>query len=182
MTILLKVARFYIPPFFKKGKLLELFHGTAAAFGCDAPSLARLSFDESLLRYALFTRDHALQAIKQKRDQQEIQRRLFESAFRLGQKFRYAFHLSTTEQAMAMGKILYRALGMDFCGTPSGEIEIKRCYFSQFYSPQVCQMISFLDEGLLAGLAGGGSLTFSQRITEGEGCCKALFTPTEGKA
>ncbi len=83
---------------------------------------------------------------------------------------------------MVMGRILYRALKIDFRGISSGEIEISRCYFSQFYSPQICELISSLDEGILAGLAGDGRLTFSQRITEGRDCCKALFVSAEQRA
>ena len=32
-----------------------------------------------------------------------------------------------------------------------------------------------LDEGIAAGLSGGGKLTFSQRITEGKPQCEASF-------
>ena len=35
--------------------------------------------------------------------------------------------------------------------------------------------MSAMDRGLLAGLAGGGELAFSQRITEGHPCCRARF-------
>ena len=35
--------------------------------------------------------------------------------------------------------------------------------------------MSAMDRGLLAGLAGGGDLIFSQRITEGYTCCRARF-------
>ena len=56
-----------------------------------------------------------------------------------------------------------------------GEITISRCYFSSFYSPEVCRVMSAMDRGLLAGLAGGGELVFIQRITEGQPCCRARF-------
>ncbi len=81
---------------------------------------------------------------------------------------------------MALGRSLYDILDIDFdgsdSGSGSGEITISRCYFSSFYSPEVCQVMSAMDRGLLAGLAGGGELVFIERITEGQPCCRARFT------
>ena len=76
---------------------------------------------------------------------------------------------------MIMGKILYEMLGIEFLDTGQGTITIPKCFFSQYYTDQICQLISALDEGVLAGLSGGGRLDFSQRLTEGNDCCKAQF-------
>ena len=56
-------------------------------------------------------------------------------------------------------------------GLCRNEFAIRRCFFSGFYSPEVCRLISSLDEGLAAGLT-GGKLCFVQRITDGGSCCK----------
>jgi hypothetical protein len=74
---------------------------------------------------------------------------------------------------MALGQILYRAIGIEIQGDGQGNVTVKRCYFSQFYAGSVCDLISALDDGLFAGLSGGGRLTFSERLTEGSGCCRA---------
>jgi hypothetical protein len=74
--------------------------------------------------------------------------------------------------------VIYRQLGIDFRGSPDGEIVIRRCFFAAVYTPRVCALVSALDRGLLAGLAGGGELRFGQRLTEGACCCRARF---EGK-
>jgi hypothetical protein len=76
---------------------------------------------------------------------------------------------------MALSRFLYGILDIEFHGNRSGEITIGRCYFSDFYSPQACEVMSAMDRGLLAGLAGGGDLVFTERITEGRPCCRARF-------
>jgi hypothetical protein len=105
----------------------------------------------------------------------EIRRRLYEGAYRMGEGLRRAFRVTNTADAMAAARVLYRALGIDLRATTSGEITIHRCFFSQYYSGPVCQVIAALDEGLFAGLSGGGQLAFTRRITEGHGCCTAQF-------
>jgi hypothetical protein len=83
---------------------------------------------------------------------------------------------------MEMSSILYQILGIDFEGDTSGEVTIKKCFFSDYYSQQVCQIISSLDEGVAAGLSGGGNLSFSGRITEGKDCCRARLAMPEEKS
>jgi hypothetical protein len=175
MNILLKIAEIYVPTFIKKAKLKELFECTAAAFNCPVPELKGLSFDECLVKYAEFTKEEAEKALQSGHDLHQIKQRLYQNAYRLGQNLRKSFHVTTTQDVMTMGRILYRVIGIDFQGTGQGEMTINHCFFSQFYSSQVCQIISSLDEGVFAGLSGGGQLAFSQRITEGQQCCKASF-------
>lgn len=175
MNILLKIAQIYVPTFIKKAKLKELFDCTATAFNCPIPELKGLSFDECLAKYAEFTREEAEKALQSGHDLHQIKQRLYQNAYRLGQNLGKSFHVTTKQDVMTMGRILYRVIGIDFQGTVQGEITINYCFFSQFYSSQVCQVISSLDEGVFAGLSGGRQLVFSQRITEGQNCCKASF-------
>ena len=104
-----------------------------------------------------------------------MQSRLFQNAYRIGQQFKADFNINTAEEVMRMGALIYKFLKIDFQGEPQGNIVIKRCFFSAYYSSKVCRLISSLDEGLLAGLSGGGKLSFSQRITEGNECCRAYL-------
>ena len=76
---------------------------------------------------------------------------------------------------MQASAIIYRALRIEFQGEPDGTIVIKNCFFSDYYSGEVCRIISSLDEGLLAGLSAGGKVNFSQRITEKKECCRAYL-------
>jgi hypothetical protein len=72
-----------------------------------------------------------------------------------------------------MSELVYKIIRIDLQGGPEGHILIRKCFFSHYYSYEVCRVISSLDEGLLAGISGGGRLKFDQRITEGHDCCRA---------
>jgi hypothetical protein len=49
------------------------------------------------------------------------------------------------------------------------------CRFATTYSPDVCRVMSASDAGLLAGLTGGGRLTFTERISAGAPACIATL-------
>jgi hypothetical protein len=171
MSLLLSASKLYVPGFVRKRQLERLFKATAAAFGCATPSTAVLPFEETLKLYAQFTRQQAVQAIRQGQEL-ETQARLFQNALDIGQQLKRDFRVSQPE-VMRMAALVYRLLKIDFQGTDDGHIVIKRCFFSDYYTGEVCRLISSLDEGLLVGLAGGGRLSFSRRITEGAECCRA---------
>jgi hypothetical protein len=175
MNLLLKILEWHIPTFIKKKKLEELFACTAAALECDAPSLRGVAYDECLRAYGLFTQREIEEAIEQGRDVRIVKDRLYQNAYQIGQELAKTFHLTTTEDVMGMGRILYRALAIDFHGTAQGKVTITQCYFSKFYSPQICHVMSALDAGVFAGMSGGARLTFTQRITEGGNCCRACL-------
>lgn len=175
MSLQLKLLQLYTPGFLKQQALGELYGATADAFGCPMPSLEKLPFGERLKSYASFTAAQAERAIESGQSLGPLQARLRQNAYRLGQRLRERFGLRQPQEIMALARVLYGIIGIDFVGSPEGEIVIRHCYFGQFYSPRVCQLISALDEGLLAGLAGGGKLIFSERITAGATACKACF-------
>jgi len=168
-----------IPNWMKRRALRELLGCTADAFRCTPPPLRGLPFDESLRRYALFTREMAERVLQQEARLPRVQARLRRNAYRLGQRLRRGLGVSRMDDVMAVARALYRIIGIDFRGSRLGEVVISRCFFSQFYTSLVCGVISALDEGILAGLAGEGQLTFHRRITEGEDCCQATFVRRE---
>jgi hypothetical protein len=174
MGLILAVSTLYVPPFVRKRSLAKLFKATAEAFETTVPATRNLSHDECLKMYAQFTREQADKSIRQGK-QLETQSRLFQNACGLGRQLKADFKVNTPEDVMRMAKLVYRILKIDFQGEPEGNITIKRCFFSAYYSSQVCRLISSLDEGLLVGLAGGGKLSFSGRITEGDECCRAFL-------
>jgi hypothetical protein len=175
MGLRLAASTVYIPQFVRKRQLGMLFKATAAAFRAAVPSTKGLSIDDSLKLYAAFTRERAALAIKGGYAT-EIQPALFENAYQMGRKFRSDFGLNTTPEVMKMSSIIYRLLKIDFSGGPQGNIIIRRCFFADYYSNDICRLISSLDEGLLAGLSGGGKLSFSQRLTAGSDCCRAYLS------
>ncbi len=61
----------------------------------------------------------------------------------------------------------------------TGEIVITRCAFSRVYAPAICEFISALDAGIVAGLTGGTTLVFTERITAGAPACRARLIGSE---
>jgi hypothetical protein len=181
MSPLLARLLSHAPGIVRRQALVQLFRATAAAFQCDMPRLSRLSREQCLLAYARFTAERAEAALRQGDDLPGLEARLYENAYRLGRLPGRLLRVRGVDDAMMLGRFLYGILDIDFEGSASragtAEITIGRCYFSSFYSPEVCRVMSAMDRGLLAGLAGGGDLVFSQRITEGHACCRARFAP-----
>lgn len=174
----LAAARLGVPPRARLQGLEELFTRTAAAFGSPVPAPRGRGPAARLAEYAGFTRERAEEAAAPGADPADLaglERRLYRAARRLGGRYRVRLGLRSPAEALAAARIIYRGLGIDFRGSPEGEIVIRRCSFASVYSPRVCALVSALDRGLLAGLARGGELRFTQRLTEGAGCCRARF-------
>lgn len=182
MNLLGHLLTLHTPLLVKEQILTELTAGTAVAFGSPVPSLDGSTYLERLEQYARYTRDQAERAVREGRDLVALQTRLREQAFALGERLRTRLGIDGQSEAMTIVPTLYRAIGIDLQSTPCGEITIDRCFFSAFYTPEVCHLISALDEGVIAGLAGSGHLHFSQRLTEGFPCCKARFTHQEERS
>ncbi|MBN2383363.1 hypothetical protein JXQ70_10810 [bacterium] len=176
MNLLLHISRSYLPNCIKKRKLCELFELTARAFQSDLPSIRGLSYDDCLVEYARFSKRQAEEVIRQGHDQETIKMRLSHNAYQLGQKLRSIFRIRTRKDVLILCEILYQTLKIEFSGQESGEVTIKRCFFSQWYTPEVCDIISALDQGVIAGISAGGSLVFHERITDGKPCCRATLT------
>lgn len=175
MSLPVRLLEIYTPAWVKRRALSQLLAFTAAAFQCRPPSTEGLSLDQRLRQYALFTQGQVEEYIRSRGDLGALQERLYWSAYQLGRMHGKMLRVRSMGDAMALGRVLYRILQIDFQGDPQGEVAIRRCYFSRFYSGQVCSVMSAMDRGLLAGLSDGGQLVFSARITEGEPCCRARF-------
>jgi hypothetical protein len=173
--MLLKIMQLYMPEFIKKKKLYELFCLTADAFQSELPELRGLSFAECLSKYALFTKEQAGSYLQSGRPLEEAKHRLYQNSYIFGCSLRKSLHLAGWEGAVTALKVIYKLIGIDFQCDRKGEIIIKQCFFSKYYSGEVCKLISSLDEGLAAGLSGGGRLYFNQRITDGCSCCAGYF-------
>lgn len=173
--MLLKIMQIYTPGFIKKNKLNELFRLTADAFQSEVPELKGISYAECLTKYALFTQKQAESCLQSGCSSDGVKYRLYQNACIFGQNLRKQLHISTWEEAAKALSIIYELIGIDFRCDRQGEYIIRQCFFSKYYSKGVCDIISSLDEGLAAGLSGGGRLCFNQRITEGGCCCKGYF-------
>jgi hypothetical protein len=176
MGFLLAVSRVYLPRSVRRNRLDELFRAAAEAFQQPAPRLEGYSLDRCLTEFALFTAENAQQAI-QLGCENETRERLYLGARQIGQNIRAQLHIRTLAEVMQACEVIYKALKIEFRGDSQGQICIRRCFFSGFYTADVCRVISGLDAGLLAGLSGDLKLQFSYRITEGQECCRARLLP-----
>ncbi|AHF09312.1 MAG: hypothetical protein J5Y07_05895 [Dehalobacter sp.] len=173
--MLLKIIQRCLPEWIKRKKLKELFRLTADAFQSELPELKGLSSAALLPQYTLFTKEQAENHLQSGRPLEQVKQRLYQNAYRFGRNLRKTLHIGTWEEAVTALKVIYQLIGIDFQCDRQGEIIIRQCYFSSYYSGEVCKLISALDEGLAAGLSGGGRLCFQHRITEGNECCKGYF-------
>ncbi len=176
MGLLVSVLQVYMPDYVRKRALRQLFNATAAAFEAEVPQIAGLDSEECLAKYARFTQTQAKQRLRDGREVGAVGQRLYRNAVEIGQQYRKRLRPGTLQDVMAIGRVLYRVLDIDFRGDARGEVVINRCYFSRFYTYEVCRLMSAMDRGLLAGLSDGGELTFTARITEGQPCCRAHFS------
>ena len=175
MNIAVKLLQRYTPTFVKKWALHDLFVATAAAFDCAAPAYKGLSYQECLRLYAQFTQSQVAAITGDGRDLGAVEQRLYANAQQLGKKYARLLHIRSQAEMMVVGRLLYGILEIDFQSNLQGEVVIRRCYFSQFYTGPVCEVMSAMDRGLFAGLSNGGQLCFATRITEGAPCCLAHF-------
>jgi hypothetical protein len=180
MSLFLCLGRLYLPSSVRRRRLKQLCALTADAFGSSAPLLVGVSLNEILERYARFTRGESEKAIRQPEVLEKVRERLYSNAFALGSELRNKYRIRTLRDAFQMGRIIYKVLKIDFRWDGAGRVVIRRCFFSSHYTPEVCALISALDEGMMAGLSSGMKLQFVQRITDGSECCTAYFGNGEG--
>lgn len=203
MNVRLWAARRWLPGPVKRARLETLFALTADAFGCPIPPLpAGVSYTERLEAYASFTRTQA-EAVLEHGEQamREVRERLYRNTCGFGESLRAQLGVVGRVQAAAAMEILYKAIGIE-CSISSGAVandgpgpgaerkdgpgpgaqgamqfSVARCCFSSTYSAPVCRLMSALDEGVAAGLSGGGTLRFDRRITEGAPRCEGELLP-----
>lgn len=180
MNLALAMLDIYVPVPVRKKALRDLFSVTAQAFGVAMPPTRGFSTRRLLQAYARFTREESERLWAEKRDQSEVERRLFRNARDLGARLRDRLRVRSLDEAIRLSRILYKVLGISFEGRPDGQVIIRDCAFSRFYTGRVCRLISALDAGAAAGISGGGKLEFTQRITEGHDCCRARLVFEDG--
>lgn len=174
MGLRLSAARVFLPPFFKKKYLGKLFRLTATAFGVGVPALEGTSHEARLSLFASFTGENASRILAAGKVA-AVGERLYRNARAFGEELRKSLGVRTFADALAAARLLYRAIGIDFEGTPDGTVVIRSCRFAAAYTPEICGIVSSLDRGILAGLTGGSDLRFVSRLTDGNDSCRAEF-------
>ena len=175
MNLLSVMLRIYTPRFLKRRELENLFRLTASAFGTDVPAGTALTYAERLGQYARFTNEESAKSLLASDAGIEMKEKLFLSGFAIGDRLRKTLGCSTGDEAVDAMRLVYRMIGIELISPAPGAVAVRRCYFSAFYAPETCRVISALDDGVFAGLSGGGRLRFTGRISEGAECCTAVI-------
>lgn len=158
-------------PLFRRIELQLLMNLTARAFGKPAKRIWTHPNDEALRIYAEYTRDH----LQHTGVDEQLLRRMNEEAYRMGCRLRRWFHLRRQADIECFVIQIYRHIGIELEGHVPGCLCFRQCFFSTYYTPDICLAASALDDGIIRGLNGEGRLIFQQRITEGCKYCKATF-------
>ena len=164
---------------FRKRELRNLFQVTASAFGCAVPDISRLSYSDALAEYGLFTRSESEKLGASGADPESARERLFQGGWMLGERIRRVCMIRRPEDAVSAMTALYRMMGIMAVSSGGSVITVSSCSFSGVYSPEVCSVVSALDDGIFAGLSRGRRLSFSRRITEGCSSCIARIGEEE---
>jgi hypothetical protein len=176
---LLVPLEFFIPGFMRRMVLRRLMILSADAFQCPVAQLKELSTRELLENYARFTTNAVKKQLAQNNDHALLKDRLYGKAFQAGQLLRRRFGPANRDEVIRLMRILYRIIKIDLQSDRTADgIIISQCFFSRYYSGEICQVMAALDQGLAAGLSGGTSLEFSARITEGHPFCRAYWRET----
>ena len=141
---------------------------TARAFQVPGRSLWNKPAELALRQYAAFT----VSCMDEREADPNV---LYREAYAVGSRLRQLTGISEKRDAERLVFYLYRNIGITMLGELPGEITVPDCFFARFYTPRQCAVMSAVDAGIIAGICGGGSLRFSQRITEGCGMCRASF-------
>ncbi len=165
--VLSRVER-HTPNWVRCAETQILLNLASRSFGLPGRRIWHLSVPEALRAYAAYTVECMEQTAADPK-------RLYEGAFQLGRKIRRLTGLREPCDIRRLVFYLYQNLCITMSGRLPGEIMVPRCYFSAFYSPEQCGLMSQVDAGIIAGLYGGGQLHFTERLTEGCAQCKAVF-------
>lgn len=163
-----------MPEHLQRRQLQVLMDLEAESFGMPKEKLCKGSAATALRQYADFTRRCMAAGTVD-------EEKLYQDAYRLGSKIRHMTELKDDEDLKRLIILLYRNIGirMNIEGKPgsehTGKFTVSDCYFSRFYFPEECRIMSFVDSGIVSGICGGGRLQFSRRITEGCGFCRACL-------
>lgn len=105
----------------------------------------------------------------------ELPDRLYQEAFRLGSLIRRITGFRDRRDLDRLIFCLYRNIDISMSGSTDCGLIVSGCFFSEFYTPWQCRLMSCVDSGVIAGICGGGRLEFTERITEGCGRCRACL-------
>ena len=176
MSLRLLLLDHCLPGPIRRRMLRELIQVTADAFSAPRPPFPAGGNDAAISAFARFTRELVDGAGDAAVDAAAVQDRLYRGAREMGRMFRRIAAIRSPEDAARALRLLYRAIGIEVeVDLALGELTVRRCAFSNAYTPAVCRFISALDAGMVDGLTGGTTVVFTERITEGAARCRAAM-------
>ena len=175
VNLWLAIARRWIPGLAKHQALDGLIDLTAEAFQIESPGTRHMPLAERIEAFARFSHSCAREYMNADKDPGPVMRELYRRAKLLSGEVRRVFNPSSKREYLELLRILYGIIGITVETEECGRIRVTSCAFSSVYSPHTCRIMSAVDDGIAAGLWGGGRLTFARRITEGFPCCEARF-------
>lgn len=158
---------------FRRIELQMLMNLTAHALGKKPKRIWTQPNAKALKAYAEYTSSN-LQA----NADEALFERMNTEAYQMGRLLRRLFLIDNEARAQRLIVALYHNIGIQLSFSSPQQLCFHRCYFSSFYTTQICKVASALDSGIICGIAGLPSkhLQFCQRITEGCHCCRAQLT------
>ena len=105
---------------------------------------------------------------------------MFLAGKQLGEQTRIKLGVSDNpKDLIKAAKILYRILGIDFHlewqNSVNATAIITRCPLAEQYSKLTCEVLSAIDEGVIAGLQPNVSMHFQEYMTSGCENCRAII-------
>lgn len=174
MSVRLTLLRLHLPALVRRAALRELIAAIARGFERPCPAMRGLSGDELLACAIDVSHRWSEDALGGIADRTEVEGRLFSEALALGRRAKRRLRIRTEEEGLAAAGVLYEAIGIELRAVRAGAIVVPRCAFARTYGPGVCELMSAMDSGLIAGLTGAAGLRFIERLTEGAPACRAL--------
>ena len=158
----------HTPDFLRSLEIQILLNLTARAFHAYGMSIRRMQADTALEKYAQFT-------VSCMNSGKADPAALYRSAFAAGRLLRLISGFQDPADLQRLVFYLYRNIRITMTGELPGGMIVPDCYFSRFYTPKQCAVMSLMDSGIIAGLFGEGRLKFTARLTSGCEACKACF-------
>jgi hypothetical protein len=180
MSVRLALLRLHLPALVRRAILRELIAAIARAFERPCPPISDLSAEELLACAIDVSNRWSEDTLGAAADRSQAERRLFSEAFALGRRANRRLRIETEEEGLAAAGVLYEAIGIEFRPGRAGAIVVPRCAFARVYEQGVCELMSAVDSGLIAGLTGAAGLRFTERLTEGAPACRALVLHSGG--
>jgi hypothetical protein len=179
MSVRLTLLRLHLPALVRRAILRELIAAIARAFERPCPPTSGLSSEE-LLACAIDVSHRWSEDALGGAAHSEVEERLFSEAFALGLRAKRRLRIETEEEGLSAAGVLYEAIGVELRAGRAGAIVVPRCAFARTYGPGVCELMSAMDSGLIAGLTGAAGLRFIERLTEGAPACRAVVLHAGG--